>query len=185
MTPTRRLLPALLAFGLGLVFALAPGARAQEPAPEGVSFGLSEGTDFLTLGAGAFDMNRNTNTAGEFRAEYRFIQRPLGLTPLIGLLANSDGGVFGYGGFGYDIYFGRHFVLTPQATMGGYDQGQSKDLGGVFEFRTGVELAYRFDGRTRIGIAFHHISNAGIYDKNPGTESLLLTVSIPLLSQPR
>lgn len=175
----RRLLAALLL--LCLVALGAAVARAEEPAAEGVSFGLSEGTDVLTLGAGAFDFN-DEDSAGEVRAEYRFIQRPLGLTPLIGIQVNTDGGVFGYGGFGYDVYFGRHFVVTPQATMGGYDRGQSKDLGGVFQFRTGVEFAYRFDNRYRVGIALHHISNAGIHDENPGTNILVLTVSMPLLA---
>ncbi len=174
----RRQVALLLALVLS---AWASAAWAEGPDPDGVSIGISEGTDVITLGAGAFDINDDF-TSGEFRLEYRFVQRPLWLTPIVGILANTDGGIFGYGGFGLDLAVGEHFVLTPQATMGGYRQGDSKDLGGVFQFRTGVEFAYRFADRTRIGLAFHHISNAGLHEKNPGTESLLLTLSLPLLS---
>ena len=52
------------------------------------------------------------------------------------------------------------------------------------EFRTGAELAWRFDGKGRLGIAFHHISNASIYDRNPGTEMLVLTYAVPLSGAP-
>ncbi|MBT5810587.1 MAG: acyloxyacyl hydrolase, partial [Rhodospirillaceae bacterium] len=55
-----------------------------------------------------------------------------------------------------------------------------KDLGNTVEFRSGVELAYRLDDRARLGVAFHHISNASLSDNNPGTETLTLTFSLPL-----
>ena len=54
-----------------------------------------------------------------------------------------------------------------------------KELGGTLEFRTGAELAWRFDDYSRLGLALHHISNASIYDSNPGTEMLVLTYSVP------
>ena len=54
------------------------------------------------------------------------------------------------------------------------------DLGNPIEFNSGVELAYRFAGQSRLGLAFDHISNAGIAKINPGVESLLLVYSYPL-----
>ena len=41
-------------------------------------------------------------------------------------------------------------------------------------------LAYSFENNMRFGIAFSHISNAGLGDINPGTESLVLTWAVPL-----
>ena len=135
---------------------------------------------FVSLGAGVFDVFHE-EPAGEFRGEFRSNYKLLGfLKPLVGLMATTDRAVYGYGGFGVDLYFGPRWVLTPSAAVGAYDEGQGKKLGSVFEFRTGAELAYRFDDRSRLGLALHHISNAGITERNPGTETLMLIFSIPL-----
>lgn len=154
-----------LALGLAASHA-APAAAAEEPA-------------FLALSAGAFDILDDETTA-EFRAEYRSDLRLWRFAPFVGAMANADGGVYGYAGLGVDIFLGERIVLTPNAAFGLYYEGDSKDLGGAVEFRTGGELAYRFDDKSRLGIAFHHISNASIYDDNPGTESLVLTYAIPI-----
>ena len=112
----------------------------------------------------------------DFRSDWR---RWL-VAPMVGLMVNSDGGVYGYGGLYFDIFLGRRLVITPNFAMGGYAEGASKDLGSILEFRSGVEIAYRFDNRARLGVAFQHISNASIDDTNPGAESLVLTYAIPL-----
>ena len=41
------------------------------------------------------------------------------------------------------------------------------------------EIAYRFDDRSRLGVAISHYSNAGLGDTNPGTATLSLYFSIP------
>jgi hypothetical protein len=151
----------------GLVWA-SPGLAADGEEP-----------DFLALSAGVFDIN-DDETSGEFRAEYRSNLRLWKIAPFIGGSVNTDGGFYGYAGLGVDIYFGRNIVLTPNAAFVAYEKGDSKDLGGFFNFRTGGEIAWRFDNWSRLGVAFHHISNAGIYESNPGTELLVMTYSIPL-----
>jgi hypothetical protein len=45
-----------------------------------------------------------------------------------------------------------------------------------------LELAYRFDNRSRLGLAVSHYSNASIGDTNPGTETATVYYSIPLNS---
>jgi len=70
-------------------------------------------------------------------------------------------------------------VVTPSATVGLWEKGNGKDLGSWVEFKTGAEFAYRFDDHSRLGLAFHHISNAGQTRRNPGEESLELVWSIP------
>ena len=95
-------------------------------------------------------------------------------------MATSDGGAYGYGGISFDLFFGRRIVLTPSFAAGYYHEGNGRDLGHEVEFRSGVELAYRFDDRTRLGVLFYHLSNAGLGDHNPGTEVLSLSYSIPL-----
>ena len=160
-----RQIASLMAAAALLLAAAAETARADEPA-------------FLAASAGGFDIN-DDDTSGEFRLEYRSDYRMWHVGPMIGLMANTDGGVYGYGGLFIDIFFGDRWVVMPNAAVGGYRQGSSKDLGGILEFRTGVEIAYRFADKSRLGLAFQHISNAGLAHKNPGTESLVLTYAIP------
>ena len=72
----------------------------------------------------------------------------------------------------------------PVATVGYYSKGDGEDLGSPVEFKTGAEFAYRFDEGWRVGVAFDHISNAGLTKRNPGTELLLLMVSLPINGAP-
>ena len=162
--------------------AFAVGAAAVSVfffAVAGVTPAAAEGPDLLALSAGAFDVN-DDETAAEGRVEYRSHHKLYFIGPMAGLMANSDGGVYGYGGIYIDIELGERVALTPSFAVGGYRRGDSKDLGSTIEFRSGVEIAWRFDSGARLGVAFHHISNAGIDDNNPGTESLVLTYAIPL-----
>ncbi|WP_119395645.1 acyloxyacyl hydrolase [Salinibius halmophilus] len=46
------------------------------------------------------------------------------------------------------------------------------DLGYWLQFRSGIEVGYRFSDQTKIGLAFHHLSNASLAEPNPGTETL-------------
>jgi hypothetical protein len=98
---------------------------------------------------------------------------------MAGILANREGGVFGYGGVYWDLAAGP-WHLVPALAVGGYRQGDSKDLGGVFQFREAVEIAYQLENGMRLGLQIAHISNAGIYASNPGQEDLMVTVSLPL-----
>jgi len=139
--------------------------------------------DFLTLSIGGIDVNDN-ETAVEFRMEYRSNRTYLFLKPMVGLLGNSQGGIYGYGGVNLDIYLGNSWVVMPNFAIGGYRRGTAKDLGSVIEFRSGIEVAYRFGNKARLGIAISHISNASISDNNPGTESIVLSYSIPLGGTP-
>ena len=95
------------------------------------------------------------------------------------MLANTDGGVFGYGGVYIDLTWGD-IVITPLVGLGGYAEGDSKDLGGVFQFLASGTVAYVFPNGSRLGVRLGHLSNAGIHDDNPGEEDLMLTYSLPL-----
>jgi hypothetical protein len=135
--------------------------------------------DFIAIGIGGFDVNDNETTF-QGRIEYRSDRRFLLFKPMAGLMVTGEAGFYGYGGILMDLYFGRRWVLTPSFAVGAYEDGDGKDLGGTLEFRSAIELGYRLDDRARLGLAFDHISNASIYNDNPGTESLVLIYAIPL-----
>lgn len=155
------------------VFAQAAHADADDPA-------------LLALGVGYYDIGSGDDTAVDFRLEYRHDQGFwivgdwIGIKPWVGIEATSDAAVYGVGGLLLDIDLGPRLIATPSAGVGAYADGDGKDLGHTVEFRTQFELAYRFDNRSRLGLAFSHISNAGIGDKNPGVEILNVYYALPL-----
>lgn len=156
-----------LLLGVAALVAAALPAMAEEPA-------------FISVGAGYYDLF-DDQSAGEARLEYRFseAQKLYVFTPFVGVTATTDAATYGYAGIGLDIFLGRRLVLTPNFAVGVYGNGDGKDLGYALEFRSGVELAYRFDNYSRLGLSFTHISNAGLDERNPGVESLVVMYSIP------
>jgi hypothetical protein len=160
----------------------AGAARADEPtttafAHIGPIVVHGNEADTLLLGAGVFDLRHHPAPAGT--VEYRFGRKVFVVGFTLGLLANTDGGLFGYVGAYGDLSYKKLYV-TPQLAMGGYHQGGSQDLGGVFQFRESLDIAWRFDNGHRFGIRAAHISNGSIYGINPGEEELFLTYSFPL-----
>lgn len=58
-----------------------------------------------------------------------------------------------------------------------YGRGDDgEDLGGPFEIRSAVAASLPVWGAWRLGAEFSHISNAGIYDSNPGVDTVLVSV---------
>ncbi len=104
----------------------------------------------------------------------RFVPDP---APIGGFMAAGDGSVYAYGGFRLDFPLTRRFTVSPNWAVGLYDKGDGRDLGGALEFRSALDLAFRVSRRAAVGLSFYHLSNAGIYDLNPGTESLVVTWS--------
>jgi hypothetical protein len=133
---------------------------------------------FVTVGAGVFDVFHDQQ-AGDFKLEFR-ADRLGFIEPLAGIEATTDGATYVYGGFNIDILIGRRIVFSPGFAVGYFSHGSGKDLGARTEFHSGAEVSYRFDDRSRLGLALHHISNAGITEHNPGTEILGVTYSIPV-----
>ncbi len=173
---------------LGCVFSIVMASGGAQAGGDGhvafrvgaVEF-LGTGPSYVDVGVGVFDvfLEDDDITTPAARIELRWGEKLFFIGPAIGIMANTDGGVFGYGGIYADIRYGN-FILMPLLAVGGYHQGDSKDLGGVFQFRVGLGFNYQTDGGERIGIRLDHVSNAGTHSSNPGEEELLFTLSIPL-----
>jgi hypothetical protein len=171
-------LPKVLALAAAL---LGVQAAAQAlPGHAGEPF-ASDDPAFLGVALGWYDGNLRDDQAVDLRVEYRHDARLFGLLkPWAGLEATSDGGFWGGAGVLLDLYFGRRVVLTGSFAPGVYSNGSGKDLGYPLEFRSQIELGYRFDDRSRLSLALSHLSNAGLGDTNPGTEILSLYYHVPL-----
>lgn len=161
-----------VAFGklaAGLVLALtslATTAQAGDPS-------------YLTISAGSWETLRDKYREPELDIAYRSSTQLWIFKPHAGVVVSKDGDFYGYGGFLVDVYFGPHVVLSPNTAVGVWGGG-GFDLGSRVEFRSGADLAWRFDNASRLGVGFYHISNAGLTRRNPGDESLLMTYSYPL-----
>jgi lipid A 3-O-deacylase len=139
-------------------------------------------TDYLSLNAGAFNALRSSQDQDfQFGAEYRFEEWRYGLHPIIGAFGTSESAAYVYAGLNWNVtLLPNQLYLVPNFAVGAYKEGDGKQLGGALEFRSGIEIDYQFPNQHQIGIALNHISNASLYDRNPGEESILLIYSIPV-----
>ncbi|WP_339776732.1 acyloxyacyl hydrolase [uncultured Thalassospira sp.] len=155
-------------------FCVADACQAQEFS--------SSSNDVAQIGfsTGIFNVGDGDNAA-EMRLDYRDDHAFFGvLRPIGGVMVTSDHAVHGYGGLMADVLWGEHFATSFYSSVGAYHEGDGEDLGYWIEFRSGIEVAYRFDNKARVGLGFAHISNADIGDINPGAEVISLTYTVPV-----
>lgn len=97
------------------------------------------------------------------------------VTPVLGGTVTGEGSIYGYFGLRSDFPMDGRWVFTPFWGAGLHYFGGGRDLGGLLEFRSGFEIAYQLKEDERIGFSLYHLSNAGLYERNPGSESLVLS----------
>jgi lipid A 3-O-deacylase len=163
------------------------GVQAQSSASDTLRLGpialLGDGPSYVDLGAGVYDLvgNAHRNQTFAADAEFRYGQKFYGVGPAVGIIQDARGGGMAYLGFYSDFALGP-VVVTPLAGLGAWWHGGNDDeqLGGTFEFRLGLSVAYQFDNQSRLGIRLGHISNASLHRRNPGDNDLMLTYALPL-----
>jgi hypothetical protein len=182
--PPRRLLAAAL-LATALLAGALPAAAVEPPAEWAAVAGAAHVLDDQRTGMGGVEARW-----GLFRLP--LAGRHLPIEPALGLTANGDGGTYAYLSFRLDVAetlaalagdpppppaAERPWRLVGYTGLGHYRPGdEGRELGGPLEFRSGLELSRRLGPRTRLGLSFDHLSNAGIYDHNPGSESLGLVL---------
>lgn len=169
------------AMGLAVLVLTLIGAR---PAAAQFSLGSPGEPPRVELGVGAFDVTPSkrpdAETAGMFRGEYHFGDVLWIWSPFVGLDVTTRGATYAFFGFGFDINLSPNWVITPNGAVGAFQHGNGTQLGSWVEFRTGAEIDYKFADQSRLGLAVHHMSNAGLTKLNPGEQSVLLVYQIPL-----
>ena len=166
------------------MMALAALAFAPVASAEGLHV-IQGGPAYLSAGVGIFNgvgvrpISGPNPRVPEINVEYQSASKLFGIGAAWGLMANTRGGFMGYTGFYSDIAWDR-WVLTPMLGFGGYDAGNGKQLGSIFEFRLELGLAYQFANGGRLGLKIAHISNAYIVSQDPGENEALVTYSFPL-----
>ena len=113
-----------------------------------------------------------------FWAEYRLPWRRWTLRP--------DGGTLVMASGGWQIWAGIRSELVPAhlplwwaitTNIGYYRRGGGPLLGHPLEFRSGFEMYWSWSDRWSLGLTFHHLSNASVGRRNPGTEILSLSLA--------
>ena len=138
--------------------------------------------DMLNLAVGyydAFDEQDGIDLRIEYRPDSKvYLQN---LKPWLGLELTLQGSLWAGGGLLYDWNFADNWYLTPILGVGLYtDGGSDKDLAHPIEFRSQIEVSYKFENDWRLGLSLSHMSNAGLNRNNPGTEVVSLNWSYPL-----
>ncbi len=137
---------------------------------------------YISLSIGYYDI-LDSDTAIDFRAEYRPNKTFLldNLKPFAALEITSQGSTWAGIGILYDMQLSEKLYLTTSFAPGLYNQGGGDiNLGHIIEFRTQLELSYKFENNYRIGAGFSHMSNSSLDSRNPGTEVLSLYWHIPI-----
>jgi len=136
--------------------------------------------DYITWGAGGFDIN-DDETAGQFEVQARLNTSLWIFKPQVGMFVTSKYAAYAYVGLLVDAFIRDSFVVSPSFSIGASHEGEGKQLGGTLQFRSAVEFSFCFDDRSRLGLQIGHLSNAGIYSENPGTEFVVLNFSVPTI----
>ncbi|HVS12409.1 MAG TPA: acyloxyacyl hydrolase [Thermoanaerobaculia bacterium] len=153
-----------------IVLALLGGASLQAQGGDGGGWSAS---------LGVIDFTRS-NEALELGIAHRWPEWWWGLRPVAGVHLTADESYFGYLGLRRSFRLGGgRWSFEPSLAVSLYEDGDGKDLGGPVEFRSGADFLYALPMGGKVGIGFYHLSNSGLYDKNPGANSLLLRYLLP------
>lgn len=159
--------------------------------------GLEPPAEYAIVGGAVHVLDDERTGLGGLELRFEPFRLPLGrdlpIVPAFGLTVDGDGGTYAYVSFRLDAMValaalrgepvaatatGRRWRLVGFSGLGHHRVGDDgRDLGGPLEFRSGFELSRRVGQRTRLGLSFDHLSNAGLYDSNRGSESLVLVWS--------
>lgn len=138
-----------------------------------------DNVDYFSVSAGCFDFMRPRHRTAEVRFEYKPSFNLQTLRPLFGAMVTFKGASYYYGGISLDLFFNEYLYFSPSIAAGVYLKGKGKDLGFPIEFRSGAEFGIRFKNKYRLSATLCHLSNASLGNKNPGCESLFLTLYYP------
>jgi hypothetical protein len=139
----------------------------------------------IAVGVGDFDVEEDIGD-GPFEVDlvfrlngiemWRWEKHGISVVPAFGILGTDEETFYAWAGNAVLIPLGAGFELIPELGVGYYERGEGKRLGGELEFRSGLGVTYRPTDALHLGVGFYHLSNAGIYELNPGVNSLLFTV---------
>ncbi|WP_372748396.1 acyloxyacyl hydrolase [Litorivivens sp.] len=136
---------------------------------------------YLAVNAGLVGLFNRFKETLRYGMEYRWKPHTkLRLRPAAGLITAENDASYLFFGIRRDFHPATHWVVTGSFDAGYFEERERLKLGLQLEFRTGLELAYQLGNRYRLGMALYHLSNGGFGERNPGTESAVVNLTIPI-----
>jgi hypothetical protein len=103
---------------------------------------------------------------------------PATLAPFAAVMVDADRDLWaGVGVFAWVDLGSRGVRLEASLAPGLYARGEGQDLGGPFEIRSAVGVSAPLGDGWRAGATAAHISNASLYDENPGANLVMATLA--------
>jgi lipid A 3-O-deacylase len=195
----KKLFP-LLALLLGVAVSLPAHAAASKysttPSTPSATTTPNATPDYIAASFGDYDFDKGGNrNAIDYRLEYQWgaslipmmnhdwasSENWVLLHPVVGFEGDDSGMTYFNGGLNLDVPLGSKVVLTWGEVLGWYGHGNEKQaLGSPLEFRSQLELGWKFDNNMRLSGYISHMSNAGIGDHDPGGETLGAYLRVPV-----
>ncbi len=155
---------------LAAVAFVSPEAQADEALPPE-----------LLMGAGVLDpLHRAEHSQWMAALEYRFKELRWNLRPWLGVAHAERGTTLASAGLVYTLAVTSGLRFSAGWAPSYYDAGAGRDLGSRFDFYSFAEAEYAFENQHVVSLRFGHLSNCGFAGSNPGTETLMLSYSLPL-----
>lgn len=141
--------------------------------------GLTPTQGRISLSAGEV-LERRAETAPEIYLRYDLPRKRGPFGEAMGLSVGENGETWIGFGQTYTMNFGSSPLYAELHAMPGlyFDNG-GFDLGGPVAFRSGVEVGLEMNSGWRMSLSYDHRSNAGLYDHNPGIETVAFRISVP------
>lgn len=138
-------------------------------------------THFLVVNAGFVGIFNRFKETLRYGAELRWREMGrLKIRPSVGVVNAENDASYYFLGLRRDFRLSQHVLATASFDAGYFEERNELKLGLQMEFRTGAELSYRFANDHSLGLAMYHLSNGGFGDRNPGTESIVLCLIVPV-----
>lgn len=138
---------------------------AQNPDAEG---------NRLILSVGTYGVD-DAVPVPELQIEAVFALSLFYMQPTVGFFATPTGTYYFYAGWTRLQIIANRLLIQPSIATGLYHFGSGRYLGGTIQFRSGLKIGYKLSEAQFMAVGIFHTSNAGIYDSNPGEESVLVS----------
>lgn len=136
---------------------------------------------YLSFAVGhAAILDTNIDDLLAFKVEYRAAKRlKWGLIPSVSLAYAQNDANFVAISLEKEYSLTHNWKINPIFGLGVFNEGKGLHLGNDLEFRSGLKFYYQLRKKTRLGFELYHLSNGGLSDRNPGTEPVFVSLSIP------
>lgn len=146
-----------------------------------LSGGVAHAQSSLSFSAGQLGIKEHLREPQWYGIELRFAQTMRwGVVPGVGFHRAACGANYVYADFRKPIWLSDRWALTPHFGPGLFTDSDQVNLGHDIQFRSGIELVYRTRGNLQVGLGITHLSNGSLSRLNPGTETLGVSLSMPI-----